>query len=623
MNPTSDVSLNDVAEQGDIEGLYTVIQENPSVLEDIDMIPFVEIIRLKPSFAGKLNGRGFSPIHVALQKGQNRMVIRFVQINKDLDRVKGREGITPLHLASQTGEINLLAEFLSACPDSIEDVTVRSETALHIAVKNRQYRALQVLVGWLKKSVLRDAMKLERRILNWKDEEGNTILHISALNKRLKDVSQRGDVHDLYTLIQENPRVLEDIDAIPFVETPLHAAASAGLLSFATEIMRLKPSFAWKLNEQGFSPIHLALQQGQRRMVVRFVQINKDLVRVKGREGITPLHFASQSGNVDHLVYFLGACPDSIEDVTVRSETALHIAVTNGQYRALQVLVGWLEKSILTDAMELEIRILNWKDEEGNTILHISAGLGDPQPLQLLVKTMRNYLNAKNLENSTALDIAAANNAEMERILVSGGARRGSSVANAPSLADTIISKVPIIDKIIIYVLRTMNITEDQRNALLVVAALVATATYQFALSPPGGVYQANAGDNNVNTTSLNSKATATGGNAGTSVMSNFDFLYIFILNTLSFSLAIVTIFLMIPSGIWAAIVSLPLAFLASAYLSNAQVISPTSATSYAIYITVILFVGLWTMLPLKFSRVYRRLRGIFQTGNSRGGNIW
>ncbi|XP_068466220.1 ankyrin repeat-containing protein BDA1-like [Phaseolus vulgaris] len=47
----------------------------------------------------------------------------------------------------------------------------------------------------------------------------------------------------LYNLIEQNPRVLEEIDLIPFVETPLHVAARAGHLQFANEIMILKPSF--------------------------------------------------------------------------------------------------------------------------------------------------------------------------------------------------------------------------------------------------------------------------------------------------------------------------------------------------------------------------------------------
>ncbi|KAK7313075.1 hypothetical protein VNO77_37454 [Canavalia gladiata] len=192
-------------------------------------------------------------------------------------------------------------------------------------------------------------------------------------NNRLNGAAQEGNIDLLYTLIQEDPNILDYTDSTPFVDTPLHIAATFGHLHFATEIMRLKPSFAWKLNQQGFTPIHLALQHGHNRIVLHFVDINKDLVRVKGREGITPLHFVTQIGKVDLLVHFLLLCPDSIKDVNVRSETVLHIAVRNQQYEAVQVLNGWLKINDEKGAMYLEETVLNWKDDAGNTILHVSV----------------------------------------------------------------------------------------------------------------------------------------------------------------------------------------------------------------------------------------------------------
>jgi ankyrin repeat protein len=196
---------------------------------------------------------------------------------------------------------------------------------------------------------------------------------------RLKAAAQTGDIDLLYTVIQDDPSILENIDIIPFVETPLHIAATMGHLQFASEIMILKPSFAWKLNPQGFSPIHLAMQNDKKHMVYRFVYINKDLVRVQGRGGLTPLHFASQIGEIEILADFLFLCPESIEYLTVRRETALHVAVKNGQYEALQVLVGWLKRNAQKGAQDLENEILNRRDEEHNTILHISALNSDLQ----------------------------------------------------------------------------------------------------------------------------------------------------------------------------------------------------------------------------------------------------
>lgn len=394
--------------------------------------------------------------------------------------------------------------------------------------------------------------------------------------------AQEDNINSLYMVIQENPHVLEGIDSIPFVETPLHVAASLGHHQFATEIMRLKPSFGWKLNTQGFTPIHLALQRNHMRMVCRFVNINQDLVRAKGKKGRTPLHLASKKGEIDLLTLFLWACPYSIEDVTVRNETTLHFAVRHGQYEALQVLVRWLMRTSEIDA-EMERRILNYKDEQGNTILHVSSCQNNLQMVQLLVKTTLD-LRVKNFEGRTALDLAP--NEEIRNILVR--AMANSPVIDVPTLANMLKSKVTMMDRLVTIVRRTLRaITEEQRNAYLIIATLIITATYQSALSPPGGVYQANAGDNNaINATNslnstitiLNSTATTTQRNhaAGKSVMPGDSFIPVSFTNFLCFVVSAVTIFFLIPGGIVGFILGLLVVFLTGSYIFSMVTISPT-----------------------------------------------
>jgi hypothetical protein len=94
--------------------------------------------------------------------------------------------VTPLHFAIEIDEVDLFANFIFSCPESIEHLTVKRETALHIAVKNQRYEALQILVGWLNTNEQRGAKELEKKILNQEDEEGNTILHISVLSTYLR-----------------------------------------------------------------------------------------------------------------------------------------------------------------------------------------------------------------------------------------------------------------------------------------------------------------------------------------------------------------------------------------------------------------------------------------------------
>ncbi|KAL4292090.1 hypothetical protein GQ457_14G018990 [Hibiscus cannabinus] len=168
--------------------------------------------------------------------------------------------------------------------------------------------------------------------------------------------------------------VLKRLDEIEFIDTPLHMAAEQGCLQFAMEMMNLKPSFSRKLNHQGLSPIHLALYKGHTEMVLRFVEIDKQLIRVKGKNGETPLHYITRVGNHNGLLdRFLQACPDSIHDFTTQNRTALHIAVENNRIDVLQVLIRTLLKK------DYYREVVNRKDENGNTALHMAASNNQPQ----------------------------------------------------------------------------------------------------------------------------------------------------------------------------------------------------------------------------------------------------
>ena len=198
--------------------------------------------------------------------------------------------------------------------------------------------------------------------------------------ERLKQVSQRGDVDTLYMLIQEDAYLLDHIDHFPFFDTPLHIAVCNGHIPFVMEMMRLKPSFARKPNLEGFSPIHLALLYKHTEMVSRLLQVDGDLVRIKGREGITPLHYAVVvDDQLDLLAEFLSVCPDFIEDVTTRNETVLHITLKYNKLKAFKFLVEWIRQKRSKNSIFWERKILNWKNEEGNIVLHIAISKNQPE----------------------------------------------------------------------------------------------------------------------------------------------------------------------------------------------------------------------------------------------------
>lgn len=196
------------------------------------------------------------------------------------------------------------------------------------------------------------------------------------MDQILTDVCEAGDINDFYLL---NPD-LERIDEIPFVDTPLHIAASAGKTQLAIEILSLKPSFGRKLNSEGLSPLHSALKKGHVETAKRLIKHDPELIRVRGRERITPLHYVAETENINLLGEFLYACPASIKDLTISGETALHVAVKTSKLNCVLVLLGWLQR---TNNRE----ILKLKDENGDTVLHIAVSTNQLQVCALIFLT--------------------------------------------------------------------------------------------------------------------------------------------------------------------------------------------------------------------------------------------
>ena len=105
-------------------------------------------------------------------------------------------------------------------------------------------------------------------------------------------------------------------------------------------------------------------------------------------------------------------------------------------------------------------------------------------------------INVKNSDGKTAWDILQeqrqVNNKEISVMLRRGRALPASSVPTVTSYANYLRRpKFIFLEKLRInYIRERMRRLDDNRNALLVVAILLITVTYQGVLSPPGGLRQ-------------------------------------------------------------------------------------------------------------------------------------
>ncbi|XP_048140805.1 ankyrin repeat-containing protein BDA1-like [Rhodamnia argentea] len=428
----------------------------------------------------------------------------------------------------------------------------------------------------------------------------------------LQEAIAADSVNELYSLIERDENILDNGSQGPFPNTPLHVAAEQGKTKVAMEIATLKPPFARKLNRGGYSPMHLALQKKHYRTVSALMTLDPELVRVRGRGGITPLHFvAGEKGDngwdsvelLELLAEFLSACKSSIEDLTNQCETAVHVATRTGNNEAFKVLFGWLKRVHLT-------RILEWKDQNGDTVLHIAASEKQPEIIKLLIGYTA--VKAKNFRGKTALDIFQENPSG-DQDLANRSRRLGRrAITPTLSLSQFFSKELTSFEKCANF-FRIPD--ESARNIILIVSSLIAAATYQAALTPPGGYLQDSSSNPTANSTVINanSSSMATGKTHGArdSIRTGSRLYGYAMLNSLAFFTSIATIWATTFTVEANALFHIPIPLLCLAYSVSRIVQIPQDREVEAIYLLVLAVFCLIAVfcVPVLWRVAYTRVR--------------
>ena len=179
-------------------------------------------------------------------------------------------------------------------------------------------------------------------------------------------------------------------------------------------------------------------------------------------------------------------------------------------------------------------------------------------------------VNVKNLEGKIAWDIlqglTQVDNREMKVMLHRAGALTGSSLSTTTCSAK--LRYLEIFRLMFAYELTT--ITDEMRNAFLVVAVLLLSVTYQGLLSPPGGVWQ----DDYKLVTTTASDATAYEAGTAIGLTKSPGFSVFLIFNTLTFLLSKTITYILLPYGLISGIFTMILAYLWLCYVESLIVIT-------------------------------------------------
>lgn len=308
-----------------------------------------------------------------------------------------------------------------------------------------------------------------------------------------------GTVSILSAILQEDPLILNSFhvssSSSSMLETPLHVASLLGRLEITKGFLTQKPELAKLLNSRGSSPLHLAAAKGYVEIVKELVLVNPDMCFVLDHDGRSPLHLAAIKGRVEVSTELIGAKPEAARVLTGRGETCLHLCVNYNRFDVLKALVGRLKKEI--------DQFVNWKDQNGNTILHLAVAKKQIEIIKYLLSNTEIDVYARNVLGLTALDVLLQSqedlrNMDIKQCLEHGrslyvkhtpllvpmtdAAKTTSSIARLQKLATISKNKQPNKHK-------PTDWLAKMRSALMIVASLVATVAFQAGLSPPGGVW--------------------------------------------------------------------------------------------------------------------------------------
>ncbi|KAL3742741.1 hypothetical protein ACJRO7_018110 [Eucalyptus globulus] len=249
------------------------------------------------------------------------------------------------------------------------------------------------------------------------------------------------------------------------------------------KILEKRPELVREKDDIGWTPLHYVAYFGKVDAVQLLLQHDTSVAYDLDKVGDSALHIAAAQGNISVIDKLVTSYPDAWDIMNYKRQTALHAAVIEGNAKVVKYI---LRMPNLKD-------LINEKDIDGNTALHLSVRLREYKSTLILARDKRVDRFATNKDDLTAVDIILTQdkmNFSRQRVFRALNGSRGF-----PSIqqhAEKDIKKR--LDKQFFEDQPAASTTTGSDSSLksiieleLLLAAFIATATFAAAFTMPGG----------------------------------------------------------------------------------------------------------------------------------------
>ncbi|KAL5570125.1 hypothetical protein UlMin_026700 [Ulmus minor] len=365
-------------------------------------------------------GQGNTILHAATKSGNKAFVEGILTCNPSLLHEINTKGDTALHIAAKLGYLEVATLLITHAksipvaelgrPCLLRMANREKNTALHEAVRNNHYDIVDLLIKEEPSLTLctNDAgdsplftaadkkfYRIARRILetfpycSCSGRNGMTVMHAATLR-----------LFTFKKLRRTEPLWVQCISVI-IAKLLIGFRNRCGIVSsnkeeaFVKHVLKVcGPKILERQDDRGWTPLHYAAHIGNEEVIKLFLETNHYLAyKLTKTDAMSALHISVRNGCRNGVL--MEKCPDLCEFLDNRGRTVLHVAVEMGDKDWVAAL---LNEKAFGD-------LINDKDIEGNTALHLAAIYGRYRILTRLAKDRRIDKETTNKAGMTVMDI--------------------------------------------------------------------------------------------------------------------------------------------------------------------------------------------------------------------------